>query len=95
MIGKLAVSGSFAFVYMYSAELFPTQVRNIGAGVVTIGARVGGFFSPIVLLAVSIDLLPCVYNNNYWFIQSIILAYKYILSVLIFSFMFYYRLDMV
>ncbi len=53
MIGKLAVSGSFSFIYLYSAELFPTQIRNIGAGVVTIGARLGGFFSPIVLISVS------------------------------------------
>ena len=53
--GKLAVSGSFAFIYMYSAELFPTQVRNIGAGVATIGARLGGIFSPMVLLLVSIE----------------------------------------
>ncbi len=53
LFGKLAVSGSFVCIYMYSAELFPTQVRNIGAGVATIGARLGGFFAPIVLLLVS------------------------------------------
>ena len=53
MVGKFAIAGSFALVYLYTAELFPTQVRNIGAGVSTIGARLGGIFSPIVLLLVS------------------------------------------
>ncbi len=53
MFGKLAMSGSFAYIYMYTAELFPTQVRNIGTGVATIGARLGGIFAPVVLLLVS------------------------------------------
>ena len=53
LIGKFAVAGSFAFVYLYTAELFPTQVRNLGVGVTTIGARLGGILSPMVLLLVS------------------------------------------
>ena len=52
LIGKFAVGGSFSVIYIYSAELFPTQVRNIGVGVASIGARLGGIFSPIVLLLV-------------------------------------------
>ena len=27
LVGKFAVSGSFALTYLFSAELFPTQVR--------------------------------------------------------------------
>ena len=27
LLGKCAVTGSFSIIYLYSAELFPTQVR--------------------------------------------------------------------
>ena len=27
LLGKMAVAGSFGVVYLYSAELFPTEVR--------------------------------------------------------------------
>lgn len=29
LIGKFAVAGSFAVIYLYTAELFPTQVRYV------------------------------------------------------------------
>lgn len=47
------MAGSFGFVYLYTAELFPTQVRNLGVGVTSIGARLGGILAPMVLLLVS------------------------------------------
>ena len=53
LLGKFAVAGSFQVIYLYSAELFPTQVRNLGIGVSSMGARLGGIFSPIVLMTVS------------------------------------------
>ncbi len=52
MVGKFAIAGSFGLVYLYTAELFPTEVRNIGAGLSTIGARLGGILSPIILFLV-------------------------------------------
>ena len=54
LIGKFAVAGSFGLIYLYTAELFPTQVRNLGVGVTSIGARLGGMLSPVVLLLVSL-----------------------------------------
>ena len=54
MMGKFAVAGSFGFVYLYTAELFPTQVRNLGVGMTSIGARIGGILAPMVLLLVGI-----------------------------------------
>ena len=56
MIGKFAIAGSFDFVYLYTAELYPTQVRNVGVGVASIGARLGGIFTPIVLLLVCMSV---------------------------------------
>ena len=29
LLGKFSVAGSFAVLYLYSAELFPTQVRCV------------------------------------------------------------------
>ena len=54
MLGKFAVAGAFAVIYLFTTELFPTEVRNIGLGVSTVGARLGGIFAPIVLMAVSV-----------------------------------------
>ena len=53
LIGKFAVAASFGLVYLYTAELFPTQVRNLGVGVTSVGARLGGMLAPVVLLLVS------------------------------------------
>ncbi len=52
MIGKFAIAGSFALIYLYTAELFPTQIRNTGTGLSTIGARLGGILAPLILLLV-------------------------------------------
>lgn len=54
LLGKFAVSGSFAVIYLYTTEVFPTQVRNAGLGVSSIGARLGGIMAPLILMTVSI-----------------------------------------
>ncbi|ELT95861.1 hypothetical protein CAPTEDRAFT_115175 [Capitella teleta] len=48
MLGKVGISGSFAVIYVYSAELFPTVVRNTGVGAGSMSARVGGLLAPFV-----------------------------------------------
>jgi len=35
LIGKMAVSGSFAIIYNFTAELYPTLVRSVKIGVVS------------------------------------------------------------
>ncbi|XP_022237073.1 organic cation transporter protein-like isoform X2 [Limulus polyphemus] len=48
MFGKFCISASFGIVYVYSAELFPTVVRNVGVGSSSMCARVGSMVAPFV-----------------------------------------------
>ncbi|XP_041354562.1 organic cation transporter protein-like isoform X1 [Gigantopelta aegis] len=48
MIGKMCVSAAFTIIYIFSAELFPTIVRNSAIGWGSVFARVGGIISPYI-----------------------------------------------
>ena len=41
-MGKFGASISFFIVYLYTAELFPTTVRNQAVGICSLVARIGG-----------------------------------------------------
>lgn len=46
---KFWIMISFDGVYIYSSELFPTVIRNLGMGTSTCAARFGSFLSPYVV----------------------------------------------
>lgn len=46
MVGKVASCGCFASVYLLSAELFPTSMRNSGTGISSLGARLAAAVAP-------------------------------------------------
>lgn len=48
--GKFFITATFAVIYVFSAELFPTVIRNIGMGVVSFTNRMGGVLAPFVVL---------------------------------------------
>jgi len=43
LIGKFGSSASFAIVYVYTAEMFPTVIRTQAVGICSFVARIGGF----------------------------------------------------
>jgi len=47
-VGKMGSSAAFSLIYLYSAEMFPTAVRNTALGTCSMVARVGGFMAPYI-----------------------------------------------
>ncbi|NXT20552.1 S22AD protein, partial [Syrrhaptes paradoxus] len=50
IIGKFTASASFSTSYVYSAELFPTVVRQTGVGLCSMASRVAAIMAPLVRL---------------------------------------------
>ncbi|XP_068617280.1 organic cation transporter protein isoform X2 [Battus philenor] len=55
MAGKFFITGSFAIIYNYTAELFPTVVRNSVLGLGSMCARLSGALTPFISLLDSFD----------------------------------------
>nr|CAH7765613.1 unnamed protein product [Callosobruchus chinensis] len=53
--GKFLIAASFAILYNYSAELFPTVIRNSAMGVGAMCARTSGALTPLLTLLDSFD----------------------------------------
>lgn len=60
MIGKLFSTAAFATIYVLSAEIFPTAIRNAGMGSSSAWARVGGMISPFIADTVSFRFRSCI-----------------------------------
>ncbi|KAG9355574.1 hypothetical protein JZ751_000412 [Albula glossodonta] len=50
MLGKFGITASFAIIYVYTAEIFPTVLRQTGIGVSSMFARLGGVLAPLINL---------------------------------------------
>ncbi|XP_065929255.1 organic cation transporter protein isoform X2 [Magallana gigas] len=46
LVSRFGISALFAVLYVYTGELFPTVIRSIVMGTVSIGARTGSMISP-------------------------------------------------
>ncbi|XP_076443492.1 organic cation transporter protein-like [Babylonia areolata] len=46
LVGKFAISGSFAVLFLYTPEQFPTNLRNASLGVASMTGRVGAMIAP-------------------------------------------------
>ncbi|XP_028406997.1 organic cation transporter protein-like isoform X2 [Dendronephthya gigantea] len=49
VLGKFGIAASFSILHIFSAELFPTVVRNIGLGLCSMAARVGAIVAPMIV----------------------------------------------
>ncbi|KAK5853406.1 hypothetical protein PBY51_007193 [Eleginops maclovinus] len=50
MIGKFGITASLSIIYVYSAEVFPTVIRQNGIGIGSMCARTGGVLAPMMHL---------------------------------------------
>ncbi|XP_028253143.1 solute carrier family 22 member 13 [Parambassis ranga] len=50
MIGKFGITASLSIIYVYSAEVFPTVIRQNGIGIGSMCARTGGVLAPLMYL---------------------------------------------
>nr|XP_039252270.1 solute carrier family 22 member 15-like [Styela clava] len=48
MVAKVGSSGCFTLIYVYTPELFPTVVRNVGLGSMSTVARIGSMTAPFL-----------------------------------------------
>ncbi|KAK7115925.1 organic cation transporter protein-like [Littorina saxatilis] len=61
MLGKFAITAAYSTIYLYSAEIFPTAIRNQGMGMSSVFENIGGISAPFMVLAAkSIAELPLV-----------------------------------
>lgn len=61
MVGRLGVSAAYAIIAIYTAELFPTEVRNTAVGVSSMIGHIGSMMAPFV-----VDFLVYTHTITLW-----------------------------
>jgi len=46
LLGKFGAAMSFAIVFVYTAEMFPTEIRSTAVGMSSLSGRIGGLLAP-------------------------------------------------
>ena len=57
LIGKGGAASAYAIIYIWTGELFPTVMRNVGLGTGSFSASVGGIIAPYI--ADLVLVIPC------------------------------------
>lgn len=63
LAGKFAISATFATIYIYTSELYPTLYRASGLMVCSSVSRVGTIISPYIGLMVSLTFIISYYTG--------------------------------
>uniref|UniRef100_A0A8C2CGL6 Solute carrier family 22 member 5 n=1 Tax=Cyprinus carpio TaxID=7962 RepID=A0A8C2CGL6_CYPCA len=72
MAGKFGLTISFTVVYIYTAELYPTVLRNLGMGLCSSAARIGSITAPyIIFLGTFNKYLPYILMGSLTIASSI------------------------
>ncbi|XP_032885142.1 solute carrier family 22 member 5-like [Amblyraja radiata] len=76
MVGKFVITSAFSIVYVYTAELYPTVVRNMGVGVSTMASRTGSIISPyFVYLGAYNELLPFILMGGLTILSAVLVLF--------------------
>jgi len=51
MAGKLFIATAFSNIYLFSAEVFPTEIRATSMSICNVTARIGGLMAPLLINA--------------------------------------------
>ncbi|XP_074069377.1 solute carrier family 22 member 4-like isoform X3 [Macrotis lagotis] len=61
MLGKFGITSAFSMLYVFTAELYPTLVRNMAVGATSMSSRVGSIIAPYFVYLGAYDrILPYV-----------------------------------
>ncbi|XP_007941928.1 solute carrier family 22 member 5 [Orycteropus afer afer] len=73
MVGKFGITTAFSIVYVYTAELYPTVVRNMGVGVSSMASRLGSILSPYFVYLGAYDrFLPYILMGSLTILTAIL-----------------------
>ncbi|KAK3098694.1 hypothetical protein FSP39_022115 [Pinctada imbricata] len=75
-VGKMSITGSFSTIFLYTPELYPTNLRNVGIGFSSAASRAGGMVSPFAAtLAMYVAWGPGAVFGSMCFIVSFLCLY--------------------
>ncbi|XP_068187605.1 solute carrier family 22 member 4-like [Antennarius striatus] len=73
MTGKFGFTMAFGVVYVYTAEIYPTVLRNVGMGMCSSAARIGSITAPYVIyLGTYNKVLPYVVMGSITLASSVV-----------------------
>lgn len=65
MLGKFGITSAFAMLYVFTAELYPTLVRNMAVGVGSMASRVGSIIAPYFVYLGEMHLISLSFFKKY------------------------------
>uniref|UniRef100_A0A3B3TMI0 Solute carrier family 22 member 5 n=1 Tax=Poecilia latipinna TaxID=48699 RepID=A0A3B3TMI0_9TELE len=72
MTGKFGFTMAFTIVYIYTAEIYPTVLRNVGMGMCSSAARIGSITAPYVIYLTYNKVLPYILMGSLTIASSVV-----------------------